>query len=556
MNVVKCAIYTRKSTDEGLNKEFNTLEAQREAGENYVLSQRHQGWECLPTHYDDGGYSGGTLERPALQRLLCDIENGLVNMIVIYKIDRLTRSLTDFAKLIEVLDRNHCSFVSVTQNFNTYDSMGRLMLNVLLSFAQFEREVSAERTRDKVAASKKKGMWMGGLVPFGYQVINKKLTIVENDAEIVRLAFEKYLILRSEVGVANWLNAQGYKMIVNKQQTEFNHFRVSSMLKNILYIGKIKHKENVYEGQHEAIISQELFDAVQKIKNKNRIGRLTPSRFMEHALLKGLLECECCHSAMVSTKSNKQNKVYEYYTSVHAVKEGFKKCEVGTIPAAELDNFVLKQLAGIIKSPKIVAGLIDKVKLNRPDINDTQVIGKIKNSENFIQLLSATMQRQLIELLIKKVRVNVNRIKICYSNLALNLMDNETKGNLMFSVDGLQNEILYPVELHRKRGSVKIFAPLEYKSEENNPLFVALIKAFNWQERIKKEKLSIEELAKKEDLSREYVGKVLKMTYLAPDIVSAIIEGVYPKSLSITQILESEIPLLWSKQRLKYGFTA
>jgi len=183
MTIIKCAIYTRKSTDEGLNKEFNTLDAQREAGENYVKSQVDRGWELLPTHYDDGGFSGGTLERPALQRLLQDVDAGLVNMIVVYKIDRLTRSLTDFAKLVEVLDRNQCSFVSVTQNFNTYDSMGRLMLNVLLSFAQFEREVITERIRDKVAASKKKGMWLGGVVPLGYDVINKKLIVNEKEAE-------------------------------------------------------------------------------------------------------------------------------------------------------------------------------------------------------------------------------------------------------------------------------------------------------------------------------------------------------------------------------------
>ncbi len=554
MSIIKCAIYTRKSTDEGLDKEFNTLEAQREAGENYVKSQQHQGWEIIPDHYDDGGYSGGSLQRPALQRLLQDVEAGKVNMIVIYKIDRLTRSLTDFAKLVDVLDRNHCSFVSVTQNFNTYDSMGRLMLNILLSFAQFEREVSAERTRDKVAASKKKGMWMGGLVPFGYRAVHKKLMIVENEADIVRQAFSQYLLLRSEAGVADWLNMQGYRI---GEDIKFTHARVSSMLKNVLYVGKIKHKQNVYNGQHQAIVSQDLFDMVQQIKCKNKTGRLTPSRFLEHALLKGMLECECCHSAMVSTKSNKKNRVYEYYTSVHAVKDGFKRCEVGTIPAGELDCFVLKQIEFVVKSPKIVAGLIDKVKLNRPDINDTQVIGKLRQSEDFIQHLSATTQRYLVELLIKKVRVNFDRIKIMYTDLAICLMDNQIQEKLYpNNIDGIKNEILYCVELHRKRGSIKIFAPLEYKSEENNPLYVALVKAFNWQERIKQEGLSIEALAKKESLSREYVGKVLKMTYLAPDIVSSIIDGVYPRSLSLTQILESEIPLLWSEQRLKYGFNS
>lgn len=207
---VRCAIYTRKSTDEGLDKEFNTLEAQREAGANYILSQKHQGWVLLDERYDDGGFSGGNINRPALKRLIHDVEAGKIDMIVVYKIDRLTRSLADFSKLIEVLDKHKCSFVSVTQNFNTYDSMGRLTLNVLLSFAQFEREVGAERIRDKVAASRKKGMWMGGKVPFGYMLINKHLEINPTEAEIVRLIFNKYSACKSERDVCTFLKAGGF----------------------------------------------------------------------------------------------------------------------------------------------------------------------------------------------------------------------------------------------------------------------------------------------------------------------------------------------------------
>lgn len=554
MNVVKCAIYTRKSTDEGLNKEFNTLEAQREAGENYVLSQRHQGWECLPTHYDDGGYSGGTLERPALKRLLQDVENGLVNMIVVYKIDRLTRSLMDFAKLIEVLDRNQCSFVSVTQNFNTYDSMGRLMLNVLLSFAQFEREVITERIRDKVAASKKKGMWMGGVVPLGYDVVNKKLVINESEAKVVRLIFEQYLIFRSEISVTDWLNENGY---TTKNKKVFTHIKVSKILKNILYTGKMPHKDKVYEGQHQAIINQELFDKVQKIKNTNRAGRLAPSRFKEHALLKGFIECECCQSAMVSTSSNKPNHIYEYYTSIRAVKEGYKHCQVGTVPAGEMDNFVLNQLQFIIRSPQILSGLIEEIRLRQSDINDTQVIEKLNNTKDFIYRLSMITQRRLVELLIKKVRVNVDRIKIMFTELAISLMDDKMKKQLFpNNLDAEQNEIIYRVSLHRKRGSVKIFAPEEYNRDECNALYASIIQAFAWQEKMKKEGLILEELAKQEGLSREFVGKTLRLTYLAPDIITAIIDGIYPKTLTLTKVLNSAIPILWKDQRIKYGFSS
>lgn len=555
MKTIRCAIYTRKSTEDGLDKEFNTLEAQRESGENYVKSQAYQGWEIIPTHYDDGGYSGGTLKRPALQQLLQDVENGMVDMIVVYKIDRLTRSLIDFAKLVEVLDRNQCSFVSVTQNFNTYDSMGRLTLNVLLSFAQFEREVITERIRDKVNASKKKGMWMGGFLPIGYVSINKKLTIIPEEAAVVRLAFEKYLLFRSETMVAEWLNENGYTTM-SKGNGKFTHARISKMLRNVVYVGKVPHKDKVYEGQHEAIVSQELFDKVQELKKQNRTGRLAPSRFMEHALLKGFIYCDCCQSAMISTKSNKKNKVYEYYTSVRAVKEGFKNCKVGSIPAGELDNFVLQQMALVIKSPKILSGLIEQTKIFRPDIKDVQIIAKMKDEADFIQHLSPITQRQLLMLLIKKIRVDVDRIKIMYTDLAMELMSKELKEQLFpNNIDGEENEIMYRVALQRKRGSLKIFAPEKYKPDENNPLYLALIKAFVWQERIKKEGLFIDSLAKSEGLSREYVGKVLRMTYLAPDIITGIIDGAYPKTLSLNKILESEIPLLWQDQRVKYGFS-
>ncbi len=258
MTKIRCAIYTRKSSDEGLDKEFNTLEAQREAGENYVKSQRHQGWDFLPERYDDGGFSGGSMKRPALERLLKDIKAGKVDMIVVYKIDRLTRSLTDFSKMIEVFDGHNCSFVSVTQNFNTADSMGRLMLNVLLSFAQFEREVSAERIRDKVEASKKKGMWMGGAVPFGYTPINKKLTVKAEEAEIIRFMFAMYLKHKSLTAVC--------KLVNDKYNKQFPRDTIKRMLRNPIYIGKIKHKKNIYDGQHKAIIDEETFKTVSNTR--------------------------------------------------------------------------------------------------------------------------------------------------------------------------------------------------------------------------------------------------------------------------------------------------
>ena len=273
---IRCAIYTRKSTDEGLEKEFNTLEAQREAGENYIRSMKHQGWIALPDHYDDGGFSGGNLKRPALKQLLSDVEKGKVDMIVVYKIDRLTRSLLDFAQLVQTFEKHHCSFVSVTQHFNTCDSMGKLTLNILLSFAQFERELGAERVRDKIAASRKKGMWTGGSVPLGYVLKDKKLIIDPAEAKIIRFVFEDYVRTRSELHTTQNVIARGYKPKERKlkdgrfrNKEEFNHAMVNKILNNPLYLGKMPYKGELYEGQHEAIISQELWDRTKNLKNEN-----------------------------------------------------------------------------------------------------------------------------------------------------------------------------------------------------------------------------------------------------------------------------------------------
>ena len=337
--IIRCAVYTRKSTEEGLDKEFNTLEAQREAGENYIKSQKNLGWVLIPEYYDDGGYSGGTLKRPALQRLLSDVQDGKVDMIVVYKIDRLTRSLLDFSQLIKTLDAHECSFVSVTQNFNTCDSMGKLTLNILLSFAQFEREVSAERIRDKIAATKKKGMWTGGSVPLGYDVEKKKLIINKEEAKIVRYIFEEYLRCRSEIQVSRNANEMGYHSKPRKVRNSsgevalsFNHAMINNMLRNPIYIGKVPYKGELFDGLHEAIIPMELWNQVQELKRLNRGDRFAPSRSFKNSLLKGLVECECC-GTMTPTRCKKGNKYYEYYTSLRAVKEGYP---IGTVPSGGL----------------------------------------------------------------------------------------------------------------------------------------------------------------------------------------------------------------------------
>ena len=268
---IRCAIYTRKSSEEGLEQDFNSLDAQREACEAYIKSQMHEGWILINKEYNDGGYSGGTMNRPAFQELLSDIEDDKIDIVVVYKVDRLTRSLMDFSKIIDVFDKHGTSFVSITQQFNTTTSMGRLTLNILLSFAQFEREVTGERIRDKIAASKKKGMWMGGIPPLGYKKENKKLVVEENESQKVKLIYEKYLELKSVPKLMEWLKKENIRTRADK---EFYKGELYHMLSNKIYIGKIIHKENVYEGEHNGIIDEITFEMVQKLLYENKVDKI------------------------------------------------------------------------------------------------------------------------------------------------------------------------------------------------------------------------------------------------------------------------------------------
>jgi site-specific DNA recombinase len=343
-----CAVYTRKSSEEGLEQDFNSLDAQREAGKAYVESQRHEGWRPLTAHYDDGGYSGGTLDRPALQQLLTDIRAGKIQIVVVYKVDRLTRSLADFAKLIELFDAHGVSFVSVTQQFNTTTSMGRLMLNVLLSFAQFEREVTGERIRDKIAASKKKGLWMGGTPPLGYEVKGRKLVVVETEAELVRHIFRQYLQLGTVAKLTVALEAEGYR---TKRYTStsgrafgdrtFSRGHLYRILSNRIYLGEIAHKDTSYPGEHRAIVEPTLWDRVHALLAANHHAFRTDERVASPALLKGLI-FDGAGNRMSPSHAVNQGQRYCYYVS-QAVMQG-RAQEAGSIarlPARELEHVVM-----------------------------------------------------------------------------------------------------------------------------------------------------------------------------------------------------------------------
>ena len=359
----RCAIYTRKSTEEGLEQEFNTLDAQRECAEAYIKSQVAEGWHCLPEKYDDGGFTGGNMERPALKRLLADIEAGRVDVVIVYKVDRLSRSLLDFAKMLEIFDRHHVAFVSVTQQINSATSMGRLMLNVLLSFAQFEREIIGERTRDKIAAARKKGKWAGGHLLLGYDVDPKALKLVVNpdEAARVRAIFQLHLELEGLVSVVQELNRRGWttkRWTTRKGQVRggkpFTKTNLHQLLTNVTYLGKVKHKTDIHEGEHAAIVDPETWQRVQAllVRDGRSGGALVRNQF--GALLKGLLFCVPCGCAMTPAHSTRNGtKRYRYYTCTGAQKKGWHSCPSKSIPAGEIEKFVVEQIRTIGHDPTL-----------------------------------------------------------------------------------------------------------------------------------------------------------------------------------------------------------
>jgi len=360
---IRCAIYTRKSTDEGLEQEFNSLDAQREACEAYAISQRHEGWVVIPTLYDDGGFTGANMERPALRRLMNDIEAGMVDLVLVYKVDRLSRSLLDFTKLVEVFDQHDVSFVSITQSFNTSTAMGKLVLNILLSFAEFERAIIAERVRDKIAGAKRKGKFTGGTPVLGYDVNPEthKLVVNQAEARIVRNIFMRFSEVGSGQTIAKELNAKG--ITTKSWTTREGKFRpgktwdgpaIYRIIANPIYIGQIKHKEKIYPGEHEAIITQALWDRAHAlIQHDGHVG----SRISEKvpALLKGIIRCGYCNHSMYPTYTRRKGKTYRYYLCVKASKAGYDTCPVKTVAAGEIEDAVIGQLRAIFRSPEMIA---------------------------------------------------------------------------------------------------------------------------------------------------------------------------------------------------------
>jgi site-specific DNA recombinase len=399
----RCAIYTRKSSEEGLEQEFNSLDAQREACEAYVASQRAEGWALVREQYDDGGFSGGTLERPGLQRLLADMEAGIADVVVVYKIDRLSRSLLDFAKLVEVFDRHSVTFVSVTQSFNTTTSMGRLTLNILLSFAQFEREVIGERIRDKFAASRKRGMWMGGWAPLGYDVIDRKLVTNRAEADIVRRIFHRFVHLGSVTTVVRELNAEG---LLNKRGKPFDKGFVYKLLNNRIYVGEAVHKGVAYPGEHEAIIDRDSFENVQAILATNGRTRAAATRCATPALLKGLLFADNGR-AMTPAYTKKDSRLYRYYVSTDAIRVRAAAATATPLrlPADMVESAVLHEIRRLVRAPEIVAQAVTAARQETPEIEERDVIAAIDRFSEIWSALFPAEQARIVRLLVERVTV-------------------------------------------------------------------------------------------------------------------------------------------------------
>ena len=404
--------------------EFNSLEAQREACEAFIVSQRAKGWTLVPDRYDDGGISGGTLERPALKRLLADIEAGKLDIILVYKIDRLSRSMLDFLKLVETFEGRDVTFVSITQSFDTRSPMGRLVLNVLLSFGQFEREVTGERIRDKVAASRKKGMWMGGWTPLGYEVQDRKLIIHDADAETVRGIFKRFLVLKSATLLARELVAKG---ATNRYGHLLDKGVLYKLLNNRVYVGEAVHKGTSYPGEHKGIIDRKLWDQVHTLMKASPRTRAAGARAQTPAILKGLLFGPD-GAAMSPTHTRKAGKLYRYYISQSVMKRGTDACPIRQVPAAEIERIVIEQIRSLLLSPEVIVATWRAAQKAGTSITENDVRSALVEFEPLWAELFPAEQARIIELLVERVNISPTGIDLRLRVDGLTSLCNDLRG--------------------------------------------------------------------------------------------------------------------------------
>ncbi len=523
---LRCAIYTRVSTDNGLDQDFNSLDAQREACESYIKSQAHEGWRLVPDPFDDGGFSGASLDRPALTKLLDLVDRGRIDIILVYKVDRLTRSLADFAKLVERFDAKQVSFVSVTQSFNTTSSMGRLTLNMLLSFAQFEREVTGERIRDKIAASKKRGIWVGGTVPLGYRVEDRHLIVDEQEAETVRLVFDRYLACGSLFRLLIDLRERGVTTRVRPLATgktiggiPFTRGPLAYLLQNRVYLGEVNHHDKSYTGEHKSIVVKDVFDRVQALMVAN--GRKQePARPGSNALLKDLL-FDDRGNRMMPSSAKKGGLRYRYYVS-RALMEGAASLvgSLGRVSAPAIEDAVIQTLSKLGNSQQHT----DKA----TKAASTQPSGDQQN---------VNAQSPDVHSLIERVIISRTRFTIIFSRDGKDRFDVER-----LDVDWIprsskpQREILPPTNDPNHR----------MDSDTRKTLLAAIATSRLWIDELVKGKVDIDAIAAREKRSVRGVQKILSLAFLSPRIVRAALDGSLPRGISMTRLFD--LPIDWRQQ--------
>ncbi|MGH6736341.1 MAG: recombinase family protein [Methyloceanibacter sp.] len=562
-------MYTRKSSDEGLEQAFNSLDAQREACAAFVLSQKHEGWSVLPTLYDDGGYSGGTLDRPALQRLLADITEGKVDVVVVYKIDRLTRSLFDFAKIVEVFEARGVSFVSITQQFNTTTSMGRLTLNILLSFAQFERELAGERIRDKIAASKKKGMWMGGLPPLGYEVRDRKLVVNAEEAQTVLHIFRRYAQLRSVRALKEELDAAGIrsKRRTFADGTVYGGHKLSRgalylMLQNRIYRGEITHKGSAYPGEHKAAVDQALWDKVQAVLAENRVDRATGADAKYPSLLAGLA-FDDSGERLTPTHAVKKGTRYRYYVSKSLITGIAKDHSLGRrIPAGNLEDLVIGKLHAFLADEGAVLSAVTDAEQN--GAQQKRLIARGRQISEQLPTLAPDMVRSLLLTLVDRVDIKAEHIEIriyrqrLHDLLQARSIDPSLAAATPTSHAGGILKLKVEARLRRVGREMKLVVHNADDRVVADPGLLRIIaRAHDFQESLMDDPdLTVPAIASQERLTIGYLSRLLRLPSLAPDIVTAIINGKHPPELSAKRLtrLALKLPTDWDQQRKLLGF--
>ncbi len=553
----RCAVYTRKSTEDGLLQEFNSLDAQYEACAAYALSQRHEGWTVVPDRYDDGGSSGGNMRRPGLVRLLADIAAGKVDIILVYKIDRLTRSLADFAKIVDVLDKAEASFVSITQSFNTTTSMGRLTLNMLLSFAQFEREVTGERIRDKIAASKRKGMWMGGPVPLGYEVDNRKLVINQTEAELVQHIYQRYLELNSVVELADELNRQGHRTKVQSRTSGphkggcvFRRGTLYHLLSNRIYLGQMVHKGDFFDGEHQPIILTELWDQVQDKFKANASGTSRRLKSQQPSLLVGLVfDGEC--RVMTPSHATKPGKRYRYYVTR---SDQLDDAPAWRVSAHDLERLVCDRLSEQLNDQQFLCDLAGGTSAEVIQ----QMLAKADLAAATLRSGSAQARHELVNQVITRIDLCEEAIDLIVDKIALaSAMGLETDPDMENRSMVLTLPATRVRHGHQLRLIIPAQQPISIVQATRSDKLVALIAEANQARQLilANPDRPIATIAADHGRCRTRLGKLAALGCLAPDIVTAIVEGRQPPTLTARSLQDTDLPFAWSDQRAMLGFS-